>query len=171
MTLSRVPVPLPDPPLADGELLLRPWAPTDASTLAAAWADPDVARWTGVPAANDEAAARRWIQGDADRRARGLALDLAIERDGAVVGEVGLADIDPDAGTAEIGWWIAPEHRGEGVATRATRLVATWAVDELAVAAITARCHRANPASGAVAEAAGFVRAGASDDVEEWRFA
>ncbi len=170
MTRPRAPVPLPDPPLADGGLLLRPWAVTDAPTLAAAWADTEIARWTGVPEVADEAAAHRWILGDADRRAHGLALDLAIEWEGVVVGEVGLADIDPRTETAEIGWWIAPPRRGAGLASRAARLVATWAVEELVVGAVTARCHTGNPASAAVARAAGFQRVGGSGDIEVWRF-
>lgn len=173
MTLRR-PIPLPDPPLQDGPLELRPWRPGDGAALAAAWADPEVVRWTGVPEATDAAAAELWIAGEADRRARGLALDLAIERDGAVVGEVGLVDVDGRPGTAEMGWWIAPEHRGRGIAADAARLVASWAVDELSVTTVVARCHPDNPASGAVAAAAGFARCETEDDpalpVEVWRF-
>lgn len=168
---ARPPIPLPDPPLAAGGLVLRPWTTDDAPALAAAWADPDVERWTGVPARTDEAAARLWITGEADRRARGLALDLVIDVDGQVVGEVGLADIDPDPGTAQIGWWVAPEHRGQGLATEAAKLVASWAVEELCVDAVVARCHHDNPASSRVARAAGFVPASVVPPDEVWRFA
>lgn len=118
----------------------------------------------------DEDMARRWISGDADRRARGLSLDLVVELAGEVVGEVGLAALDLVAGTAELGWWVAPSHRRRGVATRAARTLAAWAVEELAVHAVIARCHRDNPASGAVARAAGFECTGAVGDVEVWRF-
>lgn len=174
MTLRR-PIPLPDPPLQDGAIELRPWRPGDGPTLAAAWADPDVARWTGVPPRADVAAAERWIGGEADRRLRGMALDLAIEVDGEVVGEVGLVDVDDHPGVAEMGWWIAPEHRGRGVAAAAAHLVAEWAVDELSVAAVVARCHRGNPASSAVARSAGFSRCDTPGDpsvpMEVWRFA
>jgi RimJ/RimL family protein N-acetyltransferase len=171
MTRRPCGVPLPDPPLAEGGLALRPWDTSDASTLTEAWGDPEIARWTGVPEQADIVAARRWIAGDVDRRARGLSLDLVIEIDGTVVGEVGLTDIDPDARTAEIGWWVAPEHRGAGVASHAARLVADWAVDELCVDAVVARCHRGNPASAGVARAAGFVCDGSTGDVELWRLA
>jgi RimJ/RimL family protein N-acetyltransferase len=116
-------------------------------------------------------AARRWIGGDADRRARGLCLDLVIDRRGAVAGEVGLAAFDAASGTAEIGWWIAPPHRGGGLAVRAARLVATWAVEELALHAVVARCHDANPASGRVARAAGFESDRHDGPIEVWRFA
>jgi len=161
-------IPLPDPALADGEVLLRPWRPADAGALARAWADDEVARWTGVPERTDRAAALRWIAGDADRRARGLALDLVVEVAGAVAGEVGLSGFDAGSRTVEVGWWVAPSHRGRGLATRAAGLVAAWAVAELSVDMAIARCDPANPASGAVARAAGFIRL---DDTEVWAFA
>ena len=85
-----VALPLPDPPLADEGLLLRPWTIGDAAELVAAWADPDIVRWTGVPDQRDLPAAERWIAGELARRQRGMALDLVIEVGGAVVGEVGL---------------------------------------------------------------------------------
>lgn len=167
--MRPVPLPLPDPPLVEGALALRPWAPSDDAALAAAWTDPAVVRWTGVPARCDEVAAGLWIAGEADRRSRGLALDLVIDVDGAVGGEVGLAQLDLAQRHAEIGWWVAPDHRGQGVAGRAARLFAQWALSELVVDAITARCHRDNPASGGVARHAGFVLDSVTDGVELWR--
>jgi RimJ/RimL family protein N-acetyltransferase len=113
--------------------------------LAAAWADPDVVRRTAVPAVRDVAAATRWIAGEAERRAQGLALDLVVASGGGrdVLGEVGLARFDRPgaggrpaaagggrfvgaAGRAEIGFWTAPAARGRGLATVAVRLVAAW---------------------------------------------
>jgi RimJ/RimL family protein N-acetyltransferase len=173
MTLRR-PIPLPDPPLTDGALALRPWRRGDGPALAAAWADPEVVRWTGVPPSADAAAAERWIAGEADRRARGIALDLVVELEGEVAGEVGLVNIDGQPGTAEIGWWVAPEHRGQGIAAAAAHLVAAWAVEELSVTAVVARCHPDNPASGRVAESDGFCRCepepGSASEAEVWRF-
>lgn len=169
MSPDRLPVPLPDPPLVDGPIALRPWAPADAPDLSAAWTDPEVTRWTGVPARTDVDAARHWIAGDADRRARGLSLDLVIDLNGEVVGEVGLSQIDVVAGSAEIGWWIRAGQRGQRLASRSAELLATWALDELHIESIVARCHAANPASSAVARAAGFVSVGGADDVEVWR--
>lgn len=169
MTSQLLPVPLPDPPLAVGRVQLRPWALGDVDALVAAWHDTEIARWTGVPPRTDAAAAERWIAGDAHRRARGLSLDLVIDVDGVVVGEVGLASIDPVRLTAEVGWWVAPDHRGRGHATTAARLVSTWAVSELCLDAVVARCHLGNPASAGVARAAGFVLDGEVDGVQRWR--
>lgn len=167
--MSPVPLPLPDPPLAEGSTLLRAWNEADASELAAAWRDPDIQRWTGVPDRRDEAAATRWINGEQDRRARGLALDLVVEVGGAVGGEVGLAHIDVAQRTAEVGWWVGAAHRRNGVATTAARLFGQWVLSELFLDSLTARCHPANPASAKVAEAAGFTRVGTAGELEVWR--
>jgi RimJ/RimL family protein N-acetyltransferase len=164
------PLPLPDPPLADGSVSLRPWRLVDAPALAAAWADPEIARWTGVPPQPGLTTAARWIQGDADRRAHGLSLDLVLDVDGEIAGEVGLVAIDVSARTAEIGWWVAPAFRGRRLASRAAALVAGWAIEELCVDVVLARCARANPTSGAVARAAGFHLVAERDDTELWRF-
>jgi RimJ/RimL family protein N-acetyltransferase len=170
VTARRSPVPLPDPPLADGPLLLRPWQDADAPALVAAWADPEIARWTGVPPQPTASTALGWIRGDADRRARGLSLDLVLDVDGAIAGEVGLVEIDVAGRSAEIGWWTAPAHRGRGLATRAAALVAGWAVEDLCVDTVLARCARANPPSGAVARAAGFALDADADGSQLWRF-
>jgi RimJ/RimL family protein N-acetyltransferase len=155
--VPAAPLPLPDPPLAGHRFVLRPWRPDDAGALAAAWADPELARWTGVPAAHDEAAARRWIEGEAHRRQRGLTLDLVIDVDGMVAGEVGLQAPDPATRSAEVGWWVARERRRRGLATAAVRALAGWAVEELDVEVVVARCDPDNPGSGGVARSAGFT--------------
>ena len=149
--------PRPSDPSSHGLVLrLRPWRLEDAAALVAAWADPAIQRWTGVPERRNQAAAERWIAGDERRRSRELSLDLVVERDREVAGEVGLSSFDSAAGTAEIGWWTAPTHRRAGVASAAATLVVAWARAELGLTCI-ARCHAANPGSGAVAERAGAM--------------
>jgi RimJ/RimL family protein N-acetyltransferase len=164
-------LPLPAPRLVDGALSLRPWSLDDAAALAAAWADPEVACWTGVPPVRDEAAAAGWIAGDELRRSSALSLDLVIDVGGVVAGEVGLIGLSDGRGIGELGWWVGPDHRGQGLATRAVRLVVTWALDTLGVEVLEARCHPDNPASGAVAAAAGLLLAGVDGEVpvEIWR--
>lgn len=166
-----VALPLPDPPLHDGVVLLRPWAAADASVLAAAWQDPEVARWAAAPTDASLSAARRWIEAESSRRERGLALDLVVERegDGAIVGEVGLARLDVPRGLAEAGWWIGAQYRGAGLASRAVTLLAGWALVELCVDQVYARLDPANAASVGVARAARFEHRGVgSDGLEVW---
>lgn len=137
-------------------LVLRPWRLADAAALVAAWADPEIQRWTGVPERRDLAAAERWIEGDAARRAAELSLDLVVERDGVVVGEVGLSCLDRAARTAEVGWWTAAGSRGQGIASTASALLVAWSSSTLGVA-VVARCDVANPASVAVARRSGAM--------------
>lgn len=77
-----------------------------------------------------------------------------------MLGAVGLVRPDWDAGRSEIGYWLAPEARGRGAATRAVRLLAPWAFETFALTKLEIRAHSDNPASQRVAERCGFVRAG-----------
>ena len=138
-------------------LVLRAWRSEDAPALVEAWADPEIQRWTGVPAVRDLAAAERWIEGATLRRDRWLSLDFVVDRGGVVAGEVGLSSFDPVARTAEIGWWTSAPHRGQGVASTAGALVVAWGMEALGLAHVIARCVVANPASVAVAQRSGAM--------------
>lgn len=165
------PFALPWPPLRQAEpsVALRPWGatPTDPDVLAGAWVDPEVARWTKVPAEPSPAAAARWIDGEAARRDVGKALDLVITPLGepdTIIGEVGLVLVEPEKRWAEVGYWLLPAWRGSGRATVALDLFSDWVLREQSVARLFARVQAANPASGAVAERAGYQRAGELPD-------
>jgi RimJ/RimL family protein N-acetyltransferase len=156
-----------------GGIRLRGWRddPDDVAALAAAWRDPSVASANPVPADRSSAGARRWIAGEPERRSRGLALDLVICPYGgdSVWGEVGLRGFDPAVRRAEIGWWLAAEARGRGVAATAVDLVATWALGpSLGLRQVWARIQPANQASVRTATAAGFHRRGAAAATDVW---
>jgi RimJ/RimL family protein N-acetyltransferase len=148
--------PLPDPPLDDGTVRLRPWEELDAPALAAAWADAEIKRWTAVPADPSEDHARRWIRGAELRRRQGVALDLVVSPSGAddVLGEVGIVTMAGGPARAEVGWWTAAAHRRRGVATRAVTLLRRWCDESLGLE-LFAEVDADNPASIWVAEAAG----------------
>ena len=148
--------PLPDPPLDDGTVRLRPWAEADAAALAAAWAEEELRRWTAVPADPSEDHARRWIRGAELRRQQGVALDLVVSPSGGddVLGEVGLVTMAGGPARAEVGWWTAAAHRRQGVATRAVTLFAGWCRDVLQIE-LFAEVDSDNPASIWVAESSG----------------
>jgi RimJ/RimL family protein N-acetyltransferase len=178
------PLPLPQPELVDATcgVRLRPWSddPGDITGLVAAWRDPSVTAGNPVPADTSPEAARRWIRGEADHRARRLALDLVISplddlaahpRTGRnlVWGEVGLRGFDPVARRAEVGWWLAPEARGHGIAAAAVDLLAGWALaPPLDLRQVWARTDPAGVASGRVAERAGFRLLGTADGRAVW---
>jgi len=147
---------------------LRPWGlPGDAGALGAAWADPEVARWAGVPKDRSVAAAERWIAGERRRRAAGLVIDLVICRLGAepeVLGEVGLVMVGRARRWAEAGWWLTSGARGAGRAAAALRLITPWAQEALRLDRLFARTDPANRAAGGVAERAGWRPAGTTSD-------
>ena len=152
---------------------LRRWRddPGDVAALVAAWRDASVAGTNRVPADASPARARRWIAGESERRLRGLAVDLVISPvdDDPVWGEVGLRGFDMAVRRAEIGWWLAAEARGRGVAAVAVDLAATWALGPpLGLRQVWARIGRDNAASARVAATARFRRLGSAGTTEVW---
>lgn len=153
----------PDPLLGSERLVLRPWEPDDVGVLVAAWGDPDIARWTAVPDVADRVAtARGWIARNPTMVEHNVSLDLAVEVDGDVVGEVGLVQRGPSSNGevgVELGWWLLPSVRGRGLATEAVTLFSGFVVapEGLGVGDAYAVCADGNPASGAVARRSGFV--------------
>ncbi len=124
-----------------------------------------------MPPESSPAGARRWIAGESERRFRGLALDLVISPlDGDLVwGEVGLRGLDAAVRRAEIGWWLAPEARGRGLAAVAVGLVATWALGpRLGLRQVWARVDPDNAASARVAAGAGFRLLGRAGGADVW---
>jgi RimJ/RimL family protein N-acetyltransferase len=154
------------------EVVLRRWgeapgdAEHDAEALAAAWADPEVARWTAVPQDRSAAAAARWIAGEPERRARHLALDFVIGGS-EVLGEVGLANFDAKA-RAEIGFWLALAARGTGVATAAVTRVTRWALTDLGLTRVWARTAPDNARAAQVLVRAGFTKRGEAGGSIVW---
>ena len=151
-----MPLPLPDPPLADDAIRLRTWGANDVDALVDAWADEEIQRWTRVPQQRGAPDALRWIASEGLRRERALSLDLVIspvdENDATVLGEVGMVPLAGGPSRAELGWWVGAPHRRQHVATRAVGLFATWLRDELEFTDLFAEVDPENPASVWVAE-------------------
>jgi RimJ/RimL family protein N-acetyltransferase len=152
---------LPDPPLADEIVLLRPPASADVPAIAAACVDPEIARWTTVPAPYTPDHARRFVAQTRRwwREGRTGAIFAILERSsGSLVGMIGLEPAEP--GLAEVGYWVAPEARRRGYATRAVRLVSTWAFTDPGLVRLELHTLVGIEASAAVAAKAGFTREG-----------
>ena len=127
------------------------------SRLAAAQ-DPEIPRWTRVPVPYRRADALSWVAGAELELDAGVTIGwLAVDDEDRLLASISVMEIDREAGTGEIGYWVAREARGRGVATRAVRLVRDWAAAELGLTTIEIEAHEDNLASQAVARAAGFV--------------
>ncbi len=83
-----------------------------------------------------------------------------LDADGRLAGQVTLT---PDGITGEIGYWIAADRVGRGLATAAVRLLIAWAHEQHPeLARLQLHCDLANVASARVAAKAGFRHAGRS---------
>lgn len=152
---------LPDPPLSDAEIRLRRWSQADVPALTAACQDPEISRWTVVPAPYEEGHARDFIATRAQDRAAGRELSLAIVgREDDLLGSIGLAHIDWEDHRAEIGYWVARKARGRSVASRATKLLSQHALETLGFERLELLAHPENAASLRVASNAGYTREG-----------
>jgi RimJ/RimL family protein N-acetyltransferase len=153
---------LPAEPLIDGDTALRPWRDSDLRPLVAACQDPEIARWTRVPARYGPSDARRYLDGRYDMAFAGLTAPFAVIRatDGELLGSISLMRIAWSHQRGEVGYWLSREGRGAGHATRALRLICAWGFAELGLERITLIAATANGASQRVAERSGFAREG-----------
>jgi RimJ/RimL family protein N-acetyltransferase len=125
-------------------------------------ADPEVPRWTRLPSPYTRENALAWIALAESMRRHGTAYHLVVaDREvDASYGAVGLEVHERPALHGEIGYWLAVPARRRGIATRAVRLLAGWALDTLPLASVEIHVLPANTRSQAVARRAGFRPAG-----------
>lgn len=153
----------PSPPLSDGVVTLRPWQERDVPAIVDACADEDIAWWLDqVPQPYEEPDGRTYVAMTRRGWKEGTHAAFAITdaATGEVLGSVGLHWLDLDHGVAEVGYWVRKEARGHGIATRATRLAARWALTSCGMKRLQLRADQRNVASQRVAESAGFRREG-----------
>ena len=157
------PFPAPDRPLTDGTLVLRLPREADAPAIAAACADPEIARWIPVPVPYRLEDARAFVAFTAEGWSSGRepTFVIADATDGALLGTLAFHRRPDEPGKAAVGYWLAPGARGRGAATGAVLLAVRWAFGiEPALVRIELLTLVGNEASGRVALRAGFTREG-----------
>jgi RimJ/RimL family protein N-acetyltransferase len=162
-------LPVPDPPLADDLVRLRPWVEADVHLAFRATQDALIQHFTQVPENQSEADLRRFVASREPARRAGEALTLVIADAGSddLLGVIALLRFEWAQRRGEIGYWVARWARGRGVATRATHMLSRWALRELGLARLALQADTDNDASQTVAERCGFVREGVLRSVEE----
>ncbi|MER7048124.1 GNAT family N-acetyltransferase [Streptomyces jumonjinensis] len=147
----------PSLPSADGELLLRPWAPGDETVLLAAYRDALIGRWH-MRRVDSPEEARKWIAtcGRQWREESGAQWAVTRASGGEILGRMALRWIDLAQGLAECGYWILPAARRQGVAHRALITLSGWALDEAGFHRLELAHSHLNEASCRVAVKAGF---------------
>lgn len=148
---------MPGPPFlrADG-VELRPIEREDAAFLAETVNDPRVRKSLTLRRPVSEGEEQDWIESISDDDD----IHLLICVDGDPVGNIGLHHIRHRPGTAEVGYFVASDHHGEGYATTATRLLLGYAFDELGLHRVTGKAYASNQGSRRVLEKAGFTEEG-----------
>jgi RimJ/RimL family protein N-acetyltransferase len=159
-TLHDMP-PLRLPTLTDGAVTLRPKRAGDVDAIVAACQDPEIPRWTSVPAPYTAADAQAFMRlSEASARIGAAAELVAVDGDDRLLGAFSLMELGRRPAYGEIGYWLAPWARGRGVATRAVLLLREWALRELGVTRIEILVEDDNGPSRRVAERAGFADTG-----------
>ncbi|MCR6482622.1 GNAT family N-acetyltransferase [Amycolatopsis sp. OK19-0408] len=148
------------PTLTTARLRLRQLVEADREAVVKVFADPAMSRYFAADF-SDPAAASAMV----DRRLayRGPAGQghWAIERDGEVIG---VAHLRPSSelpgGVAELGYYVAGAHAGQGLATEAAQAVLAHGLGALGLPAVWALVHEHNAASRKVAGRLGFLDVG-----------
>ncbi|WP_262700805.1 MULTISPECIES: GNAT family N-acetyltransferase [Streptomyces] len=144
--------------LSGDGILLREWAESDLSALVELYDDPEIDRWTPVPSPFDSTAAREYLTKAREGREEGRKkAQLVITTDGEQPrGEVLLFRSELDARDVELAYGIGSQHRRQGLASRAVKLMADYACRQLDARRVLLRIETGNSPSLAVARATGF---------------
>lgn len=152
--------------LRTARLELYPPTTDDVDAIHAACQDADIQRYTTVPSPYPRSLAEAFIDRVATEWAEGVHYTWGVHRDGLLVGTIGLYRVD-GMGAGELGYWTAPQARGDGVIREASRAVIDWGFspDGLRLARIEWRAVVGNVGSARVARALGFRYEGMSRSV------
>jgi RimJ/RimL family protein N-acetyltransferase len=155
-----VPTPLvPPAPLSDGVILLRLAKDRDVLAIADASRDPESRRWLDDEPLTPERQ-RDLVSRARERWQTGRAAPFVIA-DATTDLALGLLNVQlEDDEVAGLAVSVFPEARGRGVGSRALRLGAKWATQELGLARVYAEAAAENIASLRAIEKAGFRREG-----------
>jgi RimJ/RimL family protein N-acetyltransferase len=154
------------PTLETERLILRAWRKEDFRPYHAILSHPEVHKHVGPTPMSAEDAWRRVTSFVGGWQLLGFGMWAVEEKsDGKLIGIVGLfngwRDLNPEFGEEpEMGWIMAAETHGKGLALEACRAVVRWAEDNLASTPIWAIIAPANEPSIKLAAKLGFERIG-----------
>ncbi|MFF2045283.1 GNAT family N-acetyltransferase [Kitasatospora sp. NPDC058170] len=157
--VRSTPIRPPSAPLSDGVVVLRLRRVSDLGAIAAASHDPETRRWLDDTPMDEEARSTSMARvEEAWRSGRAAPLVIADAVTDEPVGIVNLQFRDDDVAT--VAYSVFPAGRGHGIAPRAVRLLAEWALRDLGLTRLLLEANEANTASLRVAEKCRFERIG-----------
>lgn len=151
--------------IGDGEIVLRPYEPSDAWDLfeAARESIQEMRPW--MPWCHEHYAladSEQYIERTMRDWHMALEYSFCIRSavDGTFLGGCGINRIDAMYQTGNLGYWVRSSRTCRGIATRATSLLARWAFDTIPLRRIEIICGVGNRPSRQVAVHVGAVEEG-----------
>jgi len=144
------------PVLTTGRFVLRPWSLDDVDFVVGAASDPEIRRFSSVGVATSPAAAEEWLRTRVEPDRRDWAVVMATDP----VGRVSLAHINAQDGVAEIGYWVLPKYRRQGMASAAVEIVEEHAFASEGLSRLVIKHEPENQASCALATSRGYLAEG-----------
>ena len=143
------------------EIRLEPLGEQHLAGVAGLFEDEYVLRYTRVPDPVPAGWEREWLGFYVEGRREGTRDAFAVvDEEGSFLG-LGMGfGIDREGRQLELGYVVAPEARGRGVATRTLELLTDWAFSELEALRIELWISAGNEPSKRVAEKAGYRHEG-----------
>lgn len=147
-------------PIRSERLLIRPFQPDDAVSLAERRNDPEVACYQDwslpYPMELSEKIVSELVAMDGPENDEWwMAVVCGIDT-GEVFGDLALR-LGQEARTAEVGYTFATKHWGKGYAVEAVEALVDYLFDDLGVTRVFGMLHPDNPASAMVLERTGFL--------------
>jgi ribosomal-protein-serine acetyltransferase len=119
-----------------------------------------LAAWLPWAAGQELAGTQNYLRTVEQKRQRGEALDGAIVLDGRIAGCAGFPIIEKAAQVGIIGYWLAKQHEGRGLVTRAVSALVDHGFGELGLHRVEIRAAADNARSRAIPERLGFTQEG-----------
>lgn len=152
----------PFPELHGHGLRLRAWdaeSDVDVEGWLRGYSDPEFRRWnTPLRPVTDADSARASLLSRAAQAEDGTTATYCVTDagTGVALGQIGVNAIHHELSRARIGYWVLPEARGRGVATRALALVTHWGHTDLGLHRLDLDHAVGHDASCRVAERCGY---------------
>ncbi|MFE7859619.1 GNAT family N-acetyltransferase [Streptomyces sp. NPDC101209] len=152
----------PFPVLHGHGLRLRLWdagSETDVAHWLRGLTDPDFRRWnTPLRPVTDLESAHESLSAKTLSATEGTGASYCVTDagSGTILGHIGLNLINHALSNARVGYWVLPEARGRGVATRALAVASRWALTELGLHRLELDHALGHEASCRIAERCGF---------------
>lgn len=140
---------------------LEPFGEQHLPGVDAMLTDPELLRFTRIPAPPPEGFSHEWLRRYEEGRSDGTREAFAaVGEDAGMLGLALAPVIDVVGREAELGYVVAPEARGRGVATWILRELTRWAFEERGLLRVHLVIDIANSASLTVARRGGYLHEG-----------